>query len=70
MNNTNIKDLNILSKLNDFCLTPEEDAELMANIDMDALIKGIEQAEREIANGEGIPWQEAMAQIHKEVFGE
>lgn len=70
MNNTNIKDLNILSKLNDFCLTPEEDAKLMANIDMEALIKGIEKAEQEIANGEGIPWREAMPQIHKEVFGE
>jgi len=42
----------------------------MANIDMDELVKGIEQSEREIAEGKGIPFEKAMSQIHKEVFGE
>ena len=51
------------------CAT-EEDAEFMANIDMDELVKGIEQSEREIAEGQVIEFEEAMKRIHKEVFGE
>lgn len=70
MQNTSIKDLDMSMKLSEFYLTPEEDAEFMANIDMDELIKGIEQSEREIAEGQVIEFEEAMKRIHKEVFGE
>ena len=70
MENTNIKKLNLYAKLNDYYLTEQEDAEFMANIDMDALERGIEIAEQEIANGNGIEFKEAMAQIHNEVFGD
>lgn len=71
MNNTRyIKKSPILSKLSDYYLTPEEDAAFMANIDMEALERGMEQAEKEIANGEGIEFEEAMKEIDLEVFGE
>lgn len=71
MNNTRyIKRSPILSKLSDYYLTPEEDVAFMANIDMEALERGMEQAEREIANGEGIEFEEAMKKIDLEVFGE
>ena len=42
----------------------------MANIDMEAMERAVKKAEQEIANGEGIEFEEAMAQIHREVFGE
>lgn len=42
----------------------------MANIDMEALERGIEKSEEDIANERVIEFREAMAQIHKEVFGE
>lgn len=70
MNNTSVKKLNYSTQFNDYCLTPEEDAEFMANIDMEALERGIEKSEEDIANGRVIEFREAMAQIHKEVFGE
>lgn len=70
MNNTRYIKKTILSKLSDYYLTPEEDAAFMANIDMEALERGMEQAEREIANGEGIEFEEAMKEIDLEVFGE
>lgn len=70
MQNTSIRDLDIDVNFRDFYLTPEEDAEFMANIDMDELVKGIEQSEREIAEGQVIEFEEAMKRIHKEVFGE
>ena len=70
MKNTSISNLDIDINFNEFHLTPEEDAEFMANIDMEELIKGIEQSEREIAEGKVIGFEEAMKEIHKEVFGE
>lgn len=70
MNNTSVKKLNFSTQFSDYCLTPEEDAEFMANIDMEALERGIEKSEEDIANGRVIEFREAMAQIHKEVFGE
>ena len=70
MNNEVIKRINIISQLRDYCLTPEEDAEFMANIYMEALERGVRKSEQEIANRQGIEFREAMAKIHKEVFGE
>ena len=70
MNNTSVKKLNFSTQFSDYCLTPKEDAEFMANIDMEALERGIEKSEEDIANGRVIEFREAMAQIHKEVFGE
>ena len=59
-----------IKKLNDFILSPEEDAKFMANIDMDALIEGVKKSQQEISEGKGISFEEAMAQIDKEVFSE
>lgn len=56
--------------MNEYCLTPEEDAEFMANIGMEALERGVRQSEEEIANGQGIEFEEAIAIIEREVFGE
>lgn len=70
MNDTNLKKLNFSTQFSDYCLTPEEDTQFMANIDMEALERGIEKSEQDIANGRVIGFREAMAQIHKEVFGE
>ena len=70
MNTSNAKKLNVSTKFSDYCLSPEEDAQFMAGIDMDAMERGIKKSEEEIANGKGIEFKEAMAQIHKEVFGE
>lgn len=70
MNNTNIKKLNFITKFSEYCLTPEEDAQFMANIDMEALEIGVKKSEEEIANGQGIEFSEAIAQIHREFFGE
>ena len=66
MSNSHIK----LSDMNEYILTPEEDAEFMANIDMEALEEGIRKAKEDIANGRVIEFEEAMKQIHREVFGE
>ncbi|MBR5227774.1 MAG: hypothetical protein IKV94_03960 [Clostridia bacterium] len=70
MNNTSVKKLNNSTQFSDYCLTPEEDAEFMANIDMEALERGVRKSEEEIANGQGIEFREAMSKIHREVFGE
>lgn len=70
MNNAYINKLNFTTQMNEYCLTPEEDAEFMANIDMEALERGVRQSEEEIANGQGIEFEEAMAIIEREVFGE
>ena len=59
-----------ISDMNEYILTPEEDAEFMANIDMEALERGIRQSKEDIANGRVIEFEEAMKQIHREVFGE
>lgn len=59
-----------ISDMNEYILTPEEDAEFMANIDMEALEEGVRKSEEEIANGKVIEFEEAMKQIHREVFGE
>ena len=69
MNNTSVKKLNFSTQFSDYSLT-QEDAEFMSNIDMKALERGIEKSEEDIANGRVIEFREAMAQIHKEVFGE
>ncbi len=71
MNNTRyIKKQALANKLSDFYLTPEEDAKFMANIDMEALERGLEQAEDDIANGRVIEFEQAMREIHMEFFGE
>ena len=70
MNNTNIRELNYSTQFSDYCLTPKEDSEFMANIDMEALERGVRESEKDIANGRIIEFREAMTQIHKEVFGE
>lgn len=54
----------------DYILTPEEDALFMANIDMEAVEKGIRKSKEEFNRGQGIDFKDAMFQIHKEVFGE
>lgn len=59
-----------ISDMNEYILTPEEDAEFMANIDMEALERGIRKSEEDIANERVIEFEEAMSQIHREVFGE
>ena len=59
-----------ISDMNEYILTPEEDAEFMANIDIDALEEGVRKSEEEIANGKVIEFEEAMKQNHREVFGE
>lgn len=59
-----------ISDMNEYILTPEEDAKFMANIDMDALERGVRKSEEDIANGRVIEFKEAMSQIHREVFGE
>lgn len=66
MNNSHIK----ISDMNEYILTPEEDAEFMANIDMEALEREIKKSKEDIANGRVIEFEEAMKQIHREVFGE
>lgn len=70
MNNTSIRKLNYSTQFNDYCLTPEEDAKFMANIDMEALERGVRKSKEEFANGQGIEFREAMSKIHREVFGE
>lgn len=71
MNNTRyIKKSPILSKLSDYYLTPEEDAAFMANIDMEALERGMEQAEEDIKCGRIIEFEQAIKEIDLEVFGE
>lgn len=70
MNNTWVGNLNINKILKANYMTLEEDAEFMKNIDMYEVERGVEQAEREIAEGKGIEFREAMVLIHKEVFGE
>ena len=70
MNNTSIKKLNINTLLNESSLTAEEDAKFKSNVDMLELERGVEKAGQEIANREGIEFREAMAKIHKEIFGE
>ena len=71
MNNTRyIKKQALANKFNEFYLTPEEDAKFMANIDMEALERGVEQAEDDIANGRVMEFEQAMKEIHMEVFGE
>lgn len=69
MNNTWVRNLNINKILKANYMTPEQDAEFMKNIDMDELERGVEQAERDIANGRVIGFEEAMAQINRKVFG-
>lgn len=70
MKNTSIKELDLYNELQDYMLSEDEDAEFMKNIDMDAVIEGIKKSEQEIAEGKVIEFREAMALIHKEVFGE
>lgn len=48
----------------------KQDTNFMNNIDMKALKKGIKNSEDDIANGRIIQFEEAMAQIHKEVFND
>lgn len=68
MNSTRyIKKSSILTKFNNYYLTPEEDSAFMANIDIEALERGLGQAEREIAK---MKFEEAMKKIHIEVFNE
>lgn len=50
----------MLTKFNNYYLTSEEDSAFMANIDIEALERGLEQAEREIANGKEMKFEEAM----------
>ena len=69
MNDTYCKDINIYNKFKEYYLTDEEDAELMAQIDIDELERVIKLSEQQIANGEGIEFREAMEQIEEEVFG-
>lgn len=59
-----------ISDMNEYILTPKENAEFMANIDMDALERCVRKSEEDIANGRVIEFKEAMSQIHREVFGE
>ena len=61
MNSTSVKKTNYITQFNEYCLTPEEDAKFMANIDMEALERGIEKSEEDIANGRVIEFREAMA---------
>lgn len=70
MKDTFIKKLDFNKQFKNYCLTPKEDAEFMANIDIEALERGVEKSEEDIANGRVIEFREAMAQIHKEVFDE
>ena len=70
MNSANINNLNYITQFNDYCLTPKEDAEFTANIDMEALERGVRKSKEEFANGQGIEFREAMSKIHREVFGE
>ena len=70
MDNTWVEKLNINKMVEEDYMTPATDAEFMKNIDMDEVARGVEQAEREIANGEVIEFEEAFAIIRKEVFGE
>ena len=69
MNKTYSEDINILNKFKQYYLTDEEDAELMAQVNMEEMERVIEISEQQIANGEGIEFEEAMAQIEEEVFG-
>ena len=59
-----------ISDMNEYILTPEEDTEFMANIDMEALEEGIRKSKEDIANRRVIEFEEAIKQIHREVFGE
>lgn len=70
MQNTSIKKTDICAGFSEFCLTPEEDDKFMAGIDLEELIAGIEQSEKDISEGQVIGFEEAMEEIHKEVFGE
>ena len=55
--------------MNEYILTPEEDDEFMANIDMEVLEEGIRKSKEDIAIGRVLEFEEAMKQIHREVFG-
>lgn len=66
--NKNAIDINTI---NEFLLSQQEDNDdLLKNIDMDELLEALQQAEKEIENGEGIEFGEAIKMIHKDVFGE
>lgn len=48
----------------------KQDTFFMNNIDINLLKKGIEDSEKDITNGRIIQFEEAMSQIHKEVFND
>lgn len=70
MNFISNEKLNINKTFNNYYLTPAEDEKLMANVDMEALERGVRKSKEEFAKGLGIDCEKAMSIIHKDVFGE
>ncbi len=70
MKNLKGKETTTEQEAKDYFETQEPLDDIMQYLDMDEVIKGIEKAEREIANGEGIEFREAFRMLRKEVLGE
>ena len=70
MKNSSLKSFNTHNIINDYYLQNFQETDFINTIDMEALEKGIQNSEKDIAEGRVIEFKEAMLQIHKELFGE
>lgn len=70
MKNLKVKEITTEEEERDYFETQEPTDDIMQYLDMDEVVKGIEQAEREIANGEGIEFRKAFYNIRQKVFGQ
>lgn len=70
MKNLKVKEMTTEEEERDYFETQEPTDDIMQYLDMDEVVKGIEQAEREIANGEGIEFRKAFNNIRQKVFGQ
>ena len=70
MKNLNVKEITTEEEAREYFEMQEHTDDIMKYLDMDEVVKGIEQAEREIANGEGIEFRKAFNNIRLKLFGE
>jgi len=70
MKNLKVKEITTEEEARAYFEMQESTDDIMKYLDMDEVIKGIEQAEIEIANGEIIEFDEAFKILHKEVLVE
>ncbi len=70
MKNLKVKEITTQEEARAYFEMQDTTDDIMKYLDMDEVVKGIEQAEREIANGEGIEFRKAFNNIRRKVFGE